>query len=663
MRYTIRVKTRGFIKKNTKSFDFVVLALAVLVGFTPLRFFALLLVIWILSRSLSRRFGMLLSFVLSAVLIYGVLAIFGALFWFWDMAPTSGQVLTLLCLATAFAAATRNEESFENKSITSSELVSLLVTAVIGFVLFMPFIPRPTGPRLAQVVMYGGDNSAHIQLVKVNALNGSNAFGLTNRVNAARNLSYYPQGWHYGGAITSLLLEPTFKISQSQTKNLLFYYTYTLVWFLALIFLLCNLALESTKYLATRFKTLSMFVPAGLVLIAASSWLVSLFAYGFQTQIAASVVLLVQLFFTIQYLHEEDTNKKQWLIVLLLGLGAVNNFMWLFLAPLSLGLPAVLFVSLFYKTKSYPRPSQFLGYATFGVLALAQPWIQYAFLKGGDNFFNQRGDVVKLSIVPLFLISVLCFAYAWSLRRQLWLRAVAWPLALALFFSLFAMWYQLLTIHEKRYYFYKSEFTVFILLVPLVAAAAQFLLAKYFATLRWRERVIAALTVMVLLIVGFSSTKSSVFIGYQKNTISGLPLTHANLIIELLARGDDTASMTAFYGACNRGDDLRALQLMQGLSKDVKTTSFSFFDLAPHNKYYFYEAAELFAKRTPKTIFVGHDLALEKELRAKVSLPAQTEFIQVDSSIETESILQCPDRIRAGTEGPIDWKPKNASWL
>jgi hypothetical protein len=633
------------------------LLLTALVSFTPLRLFSFIALLYIIARIIPlQKFGGLSKFVLGYLILFCTTACLASVFWVLNWPLTSGIVLGthyaglfLLYLSTKRAfkpLLVRPKLRLQFSEVLSAGF-AILATSIVLY----PVVIAPNAGKLGAVIMAGGDNYAHIEMVKGNDLNhGYVLVRHENRFNLNDNYLFYPQGWHLHTAFTKWTTETAISMDKQPGRFLLFYYITACSWFAILLFLAARLYTQLAESLKIGRLPLSL----GLLVIGSGTclWLIPLFISGFHTQIVALSLLLA----CVSLLCMLSTSKNPYMLLLLAGLlVAGTSFAWVFLAPIALG---IFFIMLCLTLRKTPGRPPFYFYLTAPVIALfvfVQPLVQMLFgpKTTNNSFVNQPGYIPETSMFTLLFIFILLSTYLFVRFKSSSIRTVYGASILALTFSLVLFQYQISTVHELRYYYFKSTYTFIVL--ALVLGAVVF--ADMIQIMRNEARVNRSsiyISVSVILLGGMVmwQTKNPLVEQFFQSKLLGIGTHQASIIADIVSKDPTNGLYVVSIGSCNRGDDIRATGFAHALAYTASADTpgkGANFQLSIQSKEYLYEAINKHLRVKPDPIIIlSNDYIIGTELMASIPSDAadRVTLINLDGDQATETAEQCPERIK-----------------
>ncbi len=632
----------------------VALAVGEMLAFTPLRFISLLVLLAVVASLLPLRTGSLTRLVAAFGLVTCVNSLVAVLFWIINRPLSSALLLSLLNAATCglIYLAQRKQVRPSDWQITAADIASLVAALVAIGIVIWPVLQSPHGATLAQLVTAGGDNAEHLLIVKADDLNRGVAYGLLNRVNPPDNAINYPQGWHFNVAFTKWLLEPIVHFNGSPTKILLLFYLQACLWLGLLIYLIVQLGCRLGQW-AGQHSPLASLGAAIVVLIVFGHWLVWLTTLGFQAQIAALVVLLLESLLLVEALHL-NIAKRYPLLLLATLLAAGISYQWGLLLPIAV-LPLLLVLGWqVYRQRRLPP----LYFILAGLYLALFSLLQFFFVKIfhvtlEEPLLLQRGYIGQTSMYSLLFLAVLASGYAWLRLKNNAGRLLYSFLLAALLFSLGLFFYQLHQVHELRYFYFKANYTVIVFAAVFLAAMAYELLALIWRARpnpKWLSAGVFSICLLTLgLMVGWS-TRSPFIDAYAQRTLAGIGLNQSGVLVDQAHARPLGGYFLTFMGSCDRGDDIRASQLANALAFTAypqQPNEASFDPGNPDERGVFF-AIKTMANNAPvPPTIVSNDQVLSNKLRDYLGSGAgKINLITLDTTPETEPIAQCPNRSR-----------------
>jgi hypothetical protein len=634
---------------------------AAILAFTPLALLSYLLVLFVAASFVPFKAGVITRLAVAFCLMTCMFGFIGAAAWVAGLALTVQVVLVLLILPLALIALIRKNKPIQNSTFGTNhhELLAAGLALAAIFFITLPILRSPNGGTLLRVISAGGDNSAHITMVKASDLNQGLAYGANNRVNQVPGAVSYPHTWHFSVAFFKWLLQALPLSGFDSTKTLLvIFYGSALLWFGLLVFLMTQCALRVGMFISRKYSVIATSVAILACAGVTIHWLLQLFTNGFQSQTASLLMLMAEVYLLAEA-YNRPSSKRYNLLLLAAILAVGSTIMWTLLMPVAAAIVGVCVLQTALANKKLPQLQTILGFVGVSLFALFQPALIFAFPVGyedGESLILQRGFINPTSIEALIIIAAICAIAALLHGRDKPQRVLFGSLGLALAFSTAIMTYQLYEIGELRYFYYKSTYAAIVLAGALLGATAYYFAYKLLGTTTKRTARLIASIVLATGVLVVWQVKDSQATQYLDGTLGGMNTRTASAILQQTARGTAVSSNTTFMGNCNRGDDIRANLFVAALSKDMVYKPNSF-DQGHHDEAAIFKAIDLQLQTGQNTIsIVSNDQAITAALKDYLGAHAvspKLEIIDLDPDTQTETISQCPDRIRDIQKYPV----------
>lgn len=637
------------------------LVVAAILALTPIQaisFFVLLVVaIRLLPlRSMGVITRLLLSFSLSMCVVTFIAV--GA--WLLHVPITAPEILLLLTgmLAIMLLVQQRRGIVASNASWHTNryELTALAVAVAAMFFVTIPVQQHINAAQLLRVISAGGDNSAHLDMVKASDLNQGIAYGMHNRVNPPGNAVNYPQGWHFNVAFYKWMSEPIIHYQNHPGKILLLFYSVAVAWFGLLVFFVTRLATRLVEFLPGKKHPLALIGVAAVAACAAIHWLLQLYTHGFEAQTASLTLLAIEALL----IAEAYTKplRKRYPLLLLAAIVAVGcNFIWVFIMPITCGAAAYCIIATAIALRKLPPIPIICTLLLLAALAVLQPLFYLIYPVTFDTpIILQRGDINATSMLALLTIFAVILSYLLIRWKQRPLRPVAAIATVALIFSLGLMAYQLHEIGELRYFYYKSTYTFIVLAMPLIGVVVYDMLRLIVATAKPKKialGLLGALAIAIAVLVGWQ-LKDPMTQAYVDGSLGGMSGQEALAVIDQAAKGPSTAADTVFIGSCNRGDDIRASLFIASITFDPIRRNTSFMPGELDERKVFKTIADAIHEPGRHVTVVSDDQVVTTQLQAYLGADAHNmKVVNLDQTPATEPVSQCPDRTRDILKFPI----------
>jgi len=371
-------------------------------------------------------------------------------------------------------------------------------------------------------------------------------------------------------------------------------------------------------------------------------------------------LFLVELLLLAEAYRARTSNRYKYFLGAMLAAAGVS-FFWSFLLPVAVAAAGLCILQSTVSGRKLPPPYFLVGFVLLSWLILFQPIMQAAFvvkLKTDVPIINMPGNVVRTEMYSLVVIFLGLSAYVYFQFKSKALGLFYTASAVTLAFSLALMAYQLSTIQELRYYYFKSNFTYISVAIIMLAAiggdiARRLLLHSPIKNSR-RHGIIICLSLCIISLGGFLTLRSSSFDDFLYNRMGGVSAAQADAISNVMSQNTNAGVSLLPIGSCNRGDDIRAAQLAHALIYSPATTMpsvYGYLELSYLDKEYLFEAIRDYTRSYDELTILSSDLALSGELRTRLGpLSQKVQFVELDATAETEPAAQCPDRVRALTD-------------
>lgn len=635
------------------------LVTSALLALTPLAICSFVIIILVVARFIPFASGIITRLALSLSTVSCLSGCLAVIAWLMGLPLSIVSVLLLLVGLVGIGVWYARKHNYsENKGLRTNlhELSALAISLVTLILVAMPVLKNLNGATLLRVITAGGDNSAHLTMIKVVDLNQGIAFGNNNRVNPTPGAANYPEFWYFNVAVYKWLIN-SFVLGKAESsgKILGIFYGASLAWFGLLVFFMVRLGLRIAELVTKKQDSLGIIAALGVFAAIIAHWLLQLFTNGFQTQTASLVLLLAEVYVLVEAFRLSPQNRYPALVIA--GLFAVGSSLtWTFSIPIVAGALAVCLLITIVANKALPPLLVTLLFVLLAAFIVFQPLLLFIFpvsFEGGVSILQQRGFINPVSMPALLILFIVCLLYLWPHKNNKPLRAVGLIAVGALLFSFGLMVYQLHTLNELRYFYHKSTYTFIVIGGALLAAGAY-----HFAQTIFKGNKKFAIAILLVALSGLviCQTKDPVWQAYFDNTLGGLSTPAAAAILQQTNKGPVVSANTTFLGACNRGDDIRANLFTMALTKTMVYKSSSF-DPGGHNQKFVFEAIAEHLRETDTPItLVSSDLVVSAHLKAHLGeLVNHKNFalIDLDNTPQTEPITQCPDRIRDIEKFPV----------
>lgn len=640
------------------------LVLGLLLALTPFRSLSFVVIIVATSCLIPLgKLGIITRAIVGFTVIASINGFIAAIFWIVRWPLTSGVLLIFysICLIVWLLVKKQNGK-IDPIRFNSHEFLSLLTALAAVVVVVWPLFFKDLGPKLAQIVMAGGDNAAHIEMVKTNDLNKGFAYGFErNRVNPSPGTSNYPQTWHFNTAFTKWLVEPLLRTPNSPTKILFIYYMSAVLWFTMLLYCMVRLSLLVAEQISGKISWAAALGAVAVTIPVGTHWLIGLFSNGFHAQNAALLLLAVEAILIIE-IFQRSAKERFPLLLLATVCVASINFVWIFLFPIGALPLGIAVVATWWKNNKRLPIYYIICTVLLGLIACIQP-VLYKIYPINFEFpwILQRGFITQTSMYTLVFLLVPIAWYVYVYWKHVAVRIIFGFVVASFGFSYWLFNYQLSKIGELRYFYFKSTYTVIIFSAIIVGAILCQLL-QILLKQKVRRPVGVYKTSLVLVVIILATmvgwtTRQKVLNSYGDSTIGGISQGQAWEIIHQVAVDPANGLRLGFIGACNRGDDIRSNQLSHALAfVDADRMPSNSFDSGPlDEKLLFRYVGDVASHAQGQIIVVSSDQVISRKLFDTLDEPtkAKIKLINIDTTAETEPVSQCPNRSRDIEAYPI----------
>ena len=274
------------------------------------------------------------------------------------------------------------------------------------------------------------------------------------------------------------------------------------------------------------------------------------------------------------------------------------------------------------------------------------------FLSTKQAAINEPGQITIINGFALWGSFGLAVIYALSKPTTKIFRGVLWAALSAALFSVGVMVYQLSTVGELRYYYYKSLYTVLVLTGTILVSFFAGSLAKIIYS-QPRKIALGFLAILTASSIGFAWAGATPQTNdYVREKPYGLSIEMADAISTIVKTRPQYLQNTFAIGSCNRVQDIKATQLIIALSGINNGTdaisSAQFFSPKEHDT--FSEVAAYLKITKGKLIVISSDRAVEKALTSYLgSRAGRIEFVRLgDAASGVEKpVSACPERLQA----------------
>jgi hypothetical protein len=356
------------------------------------------------------------------------------------------------------------------------------------------------------------------------------------------------------------------------------------------------------------------------------------------TQMLAAVLILFE--------AARTKGRRLGLVATASILATSTAFTWLFIWPVVI--TAIILFSCFYMKNKYKHLSLVLLVCS---LAFIQVWVQLTITvkKAG---VNEMGSVIPIN--NIFLLGILCMVsmYALVKNKVVEVRVVSLFTAITALFSITVMVYQLISVGELRYYFYKSAHTFILLaaimLTALIAQALSWFI--HYNTASWQ---LLASSAILLIFASMSlgwSQRSLQANDYITHKPYGISLEMADAINTLYGNSQNSLPNTIAIGSCNRAQDIKAINLITAISGRTSPA-----DAVASAEFYSPQAVDTFEAikddqrfATKPLTIISSDYNLEQDLQSYLGKNSRgIKFVDLGGYHSSSGASSaCPERLK-----------------
>lgn len=635
------------------------LLLCFVLGFTSFAFISLIIILYIISRLLPLpTFGYLGRLPVAYTLIVCGISFIGVFGWLSGVPLSLSLIIAILAIVSfilVLLTSYKNPHQLTSKLkiCTFYDAIAIGVGILTLILVFIPVMPKPNAALLAPVIIAGGDNSAHLEMIKTNDFNKGYSIGIDNRFDMASNLYSYPQGWHLNAAVTKWLIDPFTNINDSPGKILLFFHLFSGAWLGLLTLLIARISLHLIDLIkkSRQQKWLSLG-SMGLLLAAVGGWVIPIFASGFQPQISSLVLFLSSLLFIIEAIRRGAIHRYPILLIALFIVASISLF-WIFVFPVAIICAGFFIMHTIYQNRKWPPLYFILGTITIILSACFQLYTQICYPESGGGFDAYGYMPYSIEVYPLLVLTLIVGLIIYIKKSSPELRTIFKVTVISLIFTVVILLIQLGSYGEARYYYYKSIPTVIVLLT-IIFTVLSYSFLVYISKGSLRTLVHKALFVIIVIVMLFSmfmAFRSPEFDAYFNKTAAGISHEQAEHIVSLIGSNPINGYRIAPIGSCDRGDDIRASLLSRALTYTptayINKEPGVVLTLTASTKEVVYEQIDYFLTTYQKPLYViSRNQSLNQDLISYVGENAKyLDIIDVDPDPPATVLANCPDRL------------------
>ena len=280
-----------------KYWIFILLPLCAVLAFTPLSFLSFIILVYLVAVFLPLpRFGLFSRLAISLLIILSTNTLVAGLGWIFNL-PLHARFIVALYYVIFFVVVARNRHLLLSGFILKpkrQEVFAALLSFVLFLITILPVAKDSSITNAERVVAYGGDNLSHLEMVNADAQTAGYTYKKytdgVSQYSIIKPLTGYPQGLHINVVFLNDIAKPLHGGPISSRRLLLSFQLISSMWFALLAYLFITTCFELMD--VESQKTVGYIVTASV-----AGWLFlgvffTTFTSGFQTQIAALVLLL-----------------------------------------------------------------------------------------------------------------------------------------------------------------------------------------------------------------------------------------------------------------------------------------------------------------------------------------------------------------------------------
>lgn len=523
-----------------------------------------------------KNFGIITRFAISTLLIICANSLLGFFAWVFKIKVGNNLLIILYSLIVigllVISSRTVSRNSKKYIFIKIEEVFALTIALSIFIFTLFPLIPNHSAIIATRIITSGGDNLSHLELLHAVNKEGGYVQGTSSdlRHELTAVLIPYPQGWHINLSILKNGIE-TVSGRFPLERFLYFYYIACCANLAILTYLFIVLGLTVSESLKRTYKFANYLSVGLFTALLMTGPFFDFFMFGFQTQIAALGLFLGEILLLLSLHNTKETRSRKILLFLSLIIAGGISYIWLFLWPIALA-------AIFLVVHDIYRPKikdLILNWrlvvlsCLVGSFGLGQVLFQVLFTGGGSNI-NAPGHILEpnnLLLTILLLVVYIFVLYSYKIKE---IRILGQITGAAAVFSMLVLVFQLLTVDEPRYFYYKSTYTFIILSFILLACALSIVIStsvKKIGNSRFNFVILAILMVIASINLAWT-TSSKGFRLYEQGKPYGMSEELADAVISIVKADPKYGHRLIAIGSCNREQDIKAMRLAVALTGD-----------------------------------------------------------------------------------------------
>lgn len=603
-----------------------------------------------------KKAGPITRFMLALTFYASFNSILAIIFWVARISLPTGLLLGIyiagLFLIVLFARSIFEPYLPQNLKTQKEEWIGLVIALMVGVIAFLPFWSDRRDTNLIRILGAGGDNLSHLELSRATDQSHGLIYGNLDEIGdkVTEKLLAYPEGWHFNQSTAKQLIESMFGQLNLQ-KTLLLYHFVAAAWLALLSFFLALLSFRLAQA-AVSDPTVAIMSGVFSSLVLISAQLFAFFSYGFQTQLAAFALFLAELLCLLT-LYEADNERESTIgLILALIFATATSFVWLFIWPVAMAAVGVVLIdSLGLNLKNFTRRLPYLVLTLlFTGLGTLQIWIQSRFaVDGQGNHLNEPGfipDVNNFLLLALLLTSLI---YYIRRRNNPLVRLIGLAASMAAIFSLAVMAYQLSTVGEVRYFFFKSTYTFVLLAAILLSGLVAEIMAIMVNEDKNRRVTLILLGIFIGALVWTSGSKPTRL--YIEQKPYGMSEEVADAIASIAKYQPDRADRVVALGSCNREQDIKAIRWLMPLTgkTNLRQQGIAETQMLTSQKLTVFRQIKQYQQKLPdgRLIILAGDETMGQQLLGYLGSEAdKVTLVDLDPGRTKKTEVTCPQLLR-----------------
>lgn len=599
--------------------------------------------------------GVITRFILTFLIFFSLNTILGFAAWLLHIS-LSVHLMTAFYGVVALLLALFSRNSIQQPiglSSSAEEITTLAVAIAIFFAAFAPFIHGHTPLLATRVLAAGGDNMGHFELTY--AVDKNQGYIQNHYYSASGiitgTLTPYPEGLHLNVGILGRVFQAAthpfdiggklffFLVATDVNLALLTYL------FVIYCFSLNRRILAAGGRLATYLSVLTV---TGLMFLGP---FFSLFAIGFQPELASLTLLLSEVLLLNSVLGISDKARQKTALLFAAILVSGIAYTYIVLWPIALVALLLGYHQMIGLSKVQLAKHKFLVAALTGIIAAGLGQFFYQLLYQSSTSVNQNGFIPEPNnflLLFLFTVSALFILYR---HKGPTIKLLSRLLIFSAVITILLLIYQLISVGELRYFYYKSAYTFILLAAALGTVAISLLIYRVLKATDLKPYAFGGLILLVVLSVGglVWAERSQYFNLYAQEKPFGLSLELADGILTIDNKNPDDGHRVIAIGSCNREQDIDAMRIAAALTNNPNPGQEAVYRaqmFSPHRSRTF-AAIKKYLKTQPYLIVLSTDYGTQQALTRYLGKQAsKIRFVNLDYGHTYKNIVSCPNFLR-----------------